>query len=111
MRTATSSPVPSVMALASSTTTTMTIQGRSESLPDECDRRPRVPCPQVQFPTAERRNASAPPPVPQPNCSAPISAMSRRADGTRRWTADLLAAIRSVLMQAHLRTAASHVQG
>ena len=40
-----------------------------------------------------------------------ISAMSRGADGTRRWTADLLAAIRSVLMQAHLRTAASHVQG
>jgi hypothetical protein len=34
MRTATSSPVPNVMALASSTITTMTIQGRSESLPD-----------------------------------------------------------------------------
>jgi hypothetical protein len=69
MRTATSSPVPSVMALASSTTTTMTIQGRSESLPDECDRRPRVrpchwgPCPQVQFPTAGHRNASALPPL------------------------------------------------
>ena len=51
------------MALASSTTTTMTIQGRSESLPDECDRRPRVrpchggPCPQVQFPTERDRAA------------------------------------------------------
>jgi putative oxidoreductase len=53
------------MALASSTTTTMTIQGRSESLLDECDRRPRVrpchsdPCPQVQLPTAERERECA----------------------------------------------------
>jgi hypothetical protein len=69
------------------------------------------PCPQVQFPTAERRNASAPPPVSPPRPGAPISSMSRGADDTRRWTADLLAAIRSELMQAHLRTAASRVQG